>query len=116
MHIQLNYLRKIRKRSKLSLEDIALLMNQANYSNLSRFEKGNRPPSIAFLLVYHLLFSVPLDKFFELHIEEMRPVLFRRIQVLLDNLRSSEPNSNQRTRIEFLEGALTRLTPQQTHE
>lgn len=101
-----NYLRVYRKRSSLTQADIAFLMKLPDYSNISRYEKGQREPSIEFLLVYHLLFNTSVESFFEPQSGIMLPGLQKQIELLLNNLRSQNTTD---PRIKFLEEALIRI-------
>lgn len=84
-------------------------MKLPDYSNISRYEKGQRSPSIELLLVYHILFATSVESFFEPQSEIIRPCLRERIETLTNNLKNeNEPNND--TRIKFLEEALIRLT------
>lgn len=101
-----NYLRAYRKRSSLTQADIAFLMKLPDYSNISRYEKGQREPNVEFLLVYHLLFNTSVESFFEPQSGIMLPGLQKQIEILLANLRGinmSDP------RIKSLEEALIRI-------
>lgn len=101
-----NYLRVYRKRSSLTQADIAFLMKLPDYSNISRYEKGQREPSIEFLLVYHLLFSTTVESFFEPQSGSLLPGLQKQIKQLLGNLRSANATD---PRIKFLEEVLIRI-------
>jgi transcriptional regulator with XRE-family HTH domain len=105
----INFLRIYRKRSPLTQADIAFLMKLSDYSNISRYEKGQRSPSMEFLLVYHILFATSIESFFEPQSEIIRSGLLERIEALIIDLKNqSDPNNE--TRIEFLEKVLIRLT------
>lgn len=101
-----NYLRVYRKRSSLTQADIAFLMKLPDYSNISRYEKGQREPSVEFLLVYHLLFNASVESFFEPQIGIILPALREQIERLLNNLKSTNATD---PRIKSLEEALIRI-------
>ncbi|MEZ4927904.1 MAG: helix-turn-helix transcriptional regulator [Saprospiraceae bacterium] len=101
-----NYLRAHRKRSSLTQADIAFLMKLPDYSNISRYEKGQREPSVEFLLVYHLLFNTTVESFFETQSGIILPGLVEQVQQLIDNLKKEKPHD---PRIKFLKGALIRI-------
>ena len=105
----INFLRIYRKRSPLTQADIALLMNLPDYSNISRYEKGQRSPSIELLLAYHFLFATSIESFFEPQSEIIRSDLRERIEPLINDLKKEEDKTNN-TRIKFLEEVLIRLT------
>lgn len=98
-----------RKRSPLTQADIAFLMKLSDYSNISRYEKGQREPSVEFLLVYHHLFNTSVESFFKPHSETIRSCLAERIIVLVTDLKN-ESDLDNGTKIKFLKDALIRLT------
>lgn len=101
-----NYLRVYRKRSSLTQADIAFLMKLPDYSNISRYEKGQREPSIEFLLVYHLLFNASVESFFVPQSGMILSDLQHQIELLLSNHRSANATD---PRIKFLEEVLIRI-------
>lgn len=105
-----NYLRVFRKRSDLMQSDIGFLMNQPDYSNISRCEKGQRKPNIEMLLLYHLLFDVPIESLFERQKDALNEDLIIRIELLLKELKQVEQSPKVNSRIAFLASTLTRLT------
>ncbi len=106
-----NYLRVYRKRSGLIQEDIAYLLNLPDYSNISRYEKGQRAPNTELLLTYHHLFDVPVESFYEQESEIVRLNLIQRIRALISELKEEKQITLKNTlRIKFLEQVITRLT------
>jgi transcriptional regulator with XRE-family HTH domain len=105
----INFLRIYRKRSPLTQADIAFLIKFPDYSNISRYEKGQRTPSIELLLLYHHLFNASMESFFEPQSEIIRADLLERIQPLIINLKNEGEKSND-SRIKFLEQVFIRLT------
>ncbi len=82
-----NYLRVYRKKSGLVQEDIAYLLNLPDYSNISRYEKGQRSPTTELLLTYHHLFDVPIESFYEQESETIRFNLIQRTKDLIQGIR-----------------------------
>lgn len=105
-----NYLRTYRKQSHLQLSDIAFLADTSDSSALSRYEKGERCPSLPILLLYHLLFDVPIEQLFDLQLHELKKVLVTRITDLIDMIESLDTSAKNIARISFLQHALTRLS------
>ena len=110
MVIQHNHLRMFRKQSQLNQADIAFLMQLPDYSSISRWEQGQRPPSIDMLAVYHLLFDIPIGTLIESQKTQVHSMLVQQIDLLLQELRKAQPSQKIMGRIHFLETALTRLT------
>src|SRR5690242_6141144 len=105
-----NYLRVYRKRSPLTQGDIAYLMNLPDYSSISRYEKGQRSPSIEMLLVYHHLFNESIEIFFEPESAIVLSSLLERIRKLIVDLEGETNVLNNSSRVKFLEQVINRLT------
>jgi transcriptional regulator with XRE-family HTH domain len=99
-----------RKRSQLNLDDIAFLMQLPDKSSVSRWEQGQRTPSLDLLAVYHLLFDIPMETLLESHKQETATKLVQQIGLLLGELRKLPPSQKVIGRLSFLESVLTRLT------
>jgi len=104
-----NFLRLYRKRSSLSQKDIAFLMRLSDYSKISRYEKGQRTPSIELLLVYHHLFDTSIKSFFESYSESIELSLAEQIKYLIGDLKKKDNIPKNISRIRFLEQVLRRL-------
>lgn len=107
-----NYLKMYRKKSPLTQSDIAFLMELTDYSNISRYEKGQRNASIDFLLMYHLLFNTSIESFYEQQSDQILSKLLNRIDLLIEDIRKEERSRINTFRIEFLESVINRLTNQ----
>lgn len=105
-----NYLRVYRKRSGLIQEDISFLLDLPDYSNISRYEKGQRTPTIELLLTYHHLFETPVESFFEQDSEIIKARLIPRLIELLSLLKKDQITLKDTQRIRFLEQTIKRLT------
>jgi transcriptional regulator with XRE-family HTH domain len=105
-----NYLKVFRRRSPLMLEDIAFLLNLTDYSNISRYEKGQRTPTLELLLAYHFLFDTTIESFFELESRIIKQSFIERVKELLAELKKEEQITlKNTTKIKFLEQVITRL-------
>lgn len=104
------YIRLYRKRSPLILSDIAYLLKLSDYSNLSRYEKNERTPSMELLLAYHHLFNTSIESFYEPLSQAVLAMLTEQIKLLIDKLKNEETVPNVVSRVEFLKQALIRLT------
>lgn len=109
------YLRMYRKRSHLSLPDMAFLLDLSDYSNISRFERSKRSPNITALIVYHLLFNTPIEEFFGRQMKEIKPMLTKRISALLENFKELGGGQDLDAKVSFLTDALLRLTSDTAH-
>jgi len=114
MQIHHNYLRMCRKVSHLNQSDIAFIMRLPDSSSISRWEQGQTMPHIEVLMVYHLLFDIPIESLFERQKQSLSDRLTERIRLLLENLKVLEPSEKGSERISFLESTLARLSAPQT--
>lgn len=58
------YLRTYRRRSGLGQQDLAILLGCEHRAKVSRYERGQREPTLATLLAYEVIFRVPLRVLF----------------------------------------------------
>lgn len=110
MRYNKNYLRQYRKLTDITQSDIGFLLNQPDNIKICRYEQGERKPPMDMILLYHLLFNVPVDSLFEIQKDNLNEDLIVRINSLIHELKQHEPSQRVRNRIEFLTNALTRLT------
>lgn len=109
MLIQHNYLSLTRKKSFLTQSDIAFVMKLPDYANVSRWENGQREPSLEALLLFELLFDTPIAVLFERLKCELVPILAERIMTRIQQLKESPSDSTTPKRIDYLHVAFTRL-------
>jgi transcriptional regulator with XRE-family HTH domain len=90
--------------------DVAFVMQLSDYANVSRWERGERIPDIEKLLMYELLFNVPISELFDRQKSEVAQAMAKRIGSLLSELKTPYPTSIVADRIAYLDSVLTRLT------
>lgn len=112
MHITTNNLRLYRKRAHLIQEDVAFISSIADYATISRIENGQAKPNLEVAIVYHLLFEMPVDTFFEDITASVKVSIVDRLKLRLENLQQNHSGSNVMKRIDFLQAVLARLTNQ----
>lgn len=105
-----NYLREYRKRTALTQADIGFLLNQPDTVSICRYEHGERKPPMEMVLLYHLLFNVPVHSLFEIQKDNLNEDVIVRIGQLLEQLKQRSPSQRVNSRIAFLTEVLTRLT------
>ena len=110
MLTEYEYLRSSRKKTDITQSDMGFLMQLSDCSNISRCENGDRRASLDMLLVYHLLFDIPLLPLFEVRKDNLIEDLIVRVTDLLQQLRREKETPKIKGRIAFLTEALTRLT------
>lgn len=109
MPIQKNSLRMYRKKSPLNQADVAFLLQLPDYSNISRWEQGQRTPNNEVLLAYYLLFAMPIEPFLVIQKDYLARLLAERIPKLLSDLESMRQSQKVGSRIAYLESVIIRL-------
>ena len=105
-----NDLRVYRKRTDLTQSDIGFLLNLPDTVSICRYEHGERKPPMEMVLLYHLLFNVPVHSLFEVKKDNINEDVIARIGQLLEALKKQHQSQRVRGRVEFLTAALNRLT------
>lgn len=75
-------LRQVRTDADVSQQDVAFLLNM-DTGNLARYERGKRTPTPQILLVYHILFGVPISELLSPLLKEVKQSLIERSSLLL---------------------------------
>lgn len=112
MHIQNNYLRWYRKRSQLTQADIGFILHVGDCSTISRAEKGIRAPSIEMLIVYHIMFDVPIEAIVKREKLELMKEVRRRVTLRIAELQQLPQDEKVSGRIAFLRSVLSKINPQ----
>ena len=99
-----NYLRMYRKKSPLTQSDMSFLIGLKEISNISRYEKGQRQPTIEF----HI-FELSIESFYKPQSELIKGHLTERIQMLIFEIKKSNNTLKNTPRIKFLEQIIIRL-------
>lgn len=99
-----------RKRSRLTQKDISYFLNLKDPSSISRFESGERNVPLEVVLLYHILFSVPIEPHIEKQLEDIKESVKKGIPTLLDEISQSEPSTRNQRRIQHLENILFSLS------
>ena len=105
-----NYLRSYRKDTALTLKDIATLLGKRDKSYIGRIENGMRPPTIEVVMLYHLLFDVPIDEFFIPQKQDVTEKLLENTATLIDKLQVLPLEQNAKSRVTFLKSVFTKIT------
>jgi transcriptional regulator with XRE-family HTH domain len=99
-----------RKQSKLTQSDISFIMDLSDVANISRWELGLRSPNVDMLIIYHLLFNIPVETLFARQKQELTEFTRKRIGQLLEALKLIPGDSKVASRVAFLDSVLTRLS------
>ncbi|UPT68013.1 MAG: hypothetical protein M0D57_04955 [Sphingobacteriales bacterium JAD_PAG50586_3] len=104
--------RALRLQTPVSQTDLTFLLEKDNSSGLSSVERGNVTPTLRIVLLYHLVFDMPLETLVQGYKEHMRIFLQDRLTTRIEQLKSAPQTPKRSLRLAYLEQALTRLSPQ----
>lgn len=110
METRFNQLKKLRRSSHLSQEDIAFILSLKGISVLSRYEAGKRLPNAKHLLMLHLIYGTPIEALYGEHKAMLKDEIIDRLAKLHSKCEAKGGNAKIQRRKAFLESALTRLT------
>lgn len=102
-------LKKARKESKVSLQDMAYILDM-DTSNLSKYERGINYPPMLVLLGYHILTKVPLTKIFKVNLENLYTNLSLKITNLISFLEDEVRTEKISKRLLSLENLLDNIS------
>jgi transcriptional regulator with XRE-family HTH domain len=105
-----HYLTISRKRSRLTQSDVSYFLNLKDPSSVSRWEAGEREVPFEALLIYHILFQIPIQDYISKQKKCSKEGITKRIPVLLEELKQLERTPRVQRRIDFLNNTLTRLS------
>lgn len=103
-------LRSYRRKTCLTQEDVAELFGNKDVSQISRYETCPITPQMEVAILYHLIFNVPMIRFFGQQRENLRKRLLLRIPNILDELNVVESTPHIVEKKEFLKNLLSELT------
>lgn len=63
-HLLANYLKMYRRRSGLLQHELAVLLGCESGSKVSRYERGQRDPTLPTIVAYEVVFRAPLHRLF----------------------------------------------------
>lgn len=96
MNSKNNTLADLRRAAGVSLKDLAYLIH-VDAAHLHKVEVGQRRPSLAIILTYHMLFRAPFEVMFADLYAHLHAQLLDRSQRLIENLeRLRSPKSSDR--------------------
>lgn len=101
----------LRAQSPLTQTDIATLLGRGN-GGVSQMELGKVSPTLPLLLIYHLLFSTPIETLVQGYREHMRLHLIENLPKCIQALKDRSQTPMLEHRIKHLEDTLIRLTAQ----
>jgi len=101
-----NYLRTYRRRAGLTQDEVAYLLGNESGTQVSRYERFARQPSLRTVVAYEVIFRAPALELFAGLAQRVAEVTLRRAHSLADRLHSANPDRLTLKKLQFLE-ALT---------
>ncbi len=89
MHTHTHLLKQIRTGAEVMQQDVAFLLN-IDSGNLARYENEKRIPTPEILLMYHILFGVPISELLSPLLKNVKKNLIKRSTLLL-----TQPHAKQ---------------------
>lgn len=105
----ISYLKQARKNANLSLQDMAYLL-EMDVSNLSKYERGIKIPSLRVILGYHTITKTPLPKLFKQHFLGIVDGVSNSVTHLIAELEEEMTSPKMKKRIEALYEALNNIS------
>ena len=103
----IHYLRSYRLRWGLSQKELAYLLGWDRPDVISRFEKKQRPPTLALAMACFILFDVQAAEFFPDLSAGIEHLMMARVQELYETIQG-DPSRRTKKKIELLEAAIER--------
>ncbi|MBL7789367.1 MAG: helix-turn-helix domain-containing protein [Chitinophagales bacterium] len=100
-----NHLKRSRKKSKLTIQDIAFLLDY-DVSNLSKYERAVKSVPLHISLGYHIISNEPLFKYFQTDIFSLADRISRKVVQLMGQLEDEIQTKKVQMRVEALEDIL----------
>jgi transcriptional regulator with XRE-family HTH domain len=109
-------MRSHRKKSALTLSDIANLLGMKDNSYISRIENGQRPPTVEVILLYSLLFDAPIDELFISQMQDVTQKFLAHSAILLKELQVLPESHESQARSSFIQSVITKITDIEPYE
>lgn len=97
-----NYIEMYRKRTALSQAELAVLMAVENGSTVSRFESGERTPTLEGLIALEIICEQPIQKIFAGVADGVRENIGVRAAALLESTSDAKADQHLATKLSVL--------------
>jgi transcriptional regulator with XRE-family HTH domain len=97
-----NYLRTYRKKSGLSQEEVAFLLDCKNATKVSRYERFARKPSLETLFAYEVVFGAPARELFAGAYQKVEKRISNRAQLLARKVSRATPDKMAPRKLQIL--------------
>ena len=105
-----NNMNAYRKRTGLTLQDVAFLIGQNHNVNVCRYEKGTVTPDLKTIIAYEVLFEVSISFLFPLLYRKYSHQIKQNIPTLITKLKTENNTYSTEQRIHSLERIHKMLT------
>ena len=106
-----NYLRKFRKSSALSQEEVTFLLGAHGSAKVCRHERFFHVPSLEVALAYQVIFQEPVSVLFPGMFQRVEAQVMARAKVLLSRHWKHLPAHRKNRKRQVLQGILKNLKP-----
>lgn len=110
MSQHISYLKKSRKQSHLSQDDVMYLLGINNKSLLSRYENGERHPHVHHLIIFYLIYNKDIEELYEPLICIIQEEVAERLKTLIEHKERKGGSTKIQRRKQYLKDVLNRLT------
>lgn len=97
-----NYLRRYRRRTTLSQDDVAFLMGAFCGTSVSRHERNSRQTAFLTALAYECIYGIAVADLFEGEIADIRAGVMKRAEKLRESLHHRTKDRNRHHKIRHL--------------
>jgi transcriptional regulator with XRE-family HTH domain len=97
-----NYLRTYRKRSGLSQDEVAFLLDCKNGTKVSRYERFARKPSLETLFAYEVVFGAPARELFAGAYQKVEKRIMNRAHLLARKVSRATPDPMATRKLQIL--------------
>ena len=110
----IHYLKTFRKRTGVSLQDMASIIG-IDAGHLSKIESGQLNPPVIIILSYQLILKIPIERLLKNHYPELTNLSLVNAQVLKEELLQGEVTAARAGRITKLDIVIDRLLDLKKH-
>jgi len=104
-----NRMKHHRKRKMLKQSDMRHLSDASNHITLSRYENGDRIPSLESALIYHIVLNEPMKKLFPQFYKHLSEKLSERAKTLISSLEQMKKDYTTKNKIDYLNELINRI-------
>ena len=105
-----NYLRRHRKPTGLSQEELAILLGFESGGQVARQEMGHRKPSLQTALAYEAIYGKSVRELFLGDAQQVETIIRNNVRKLQGEIARRKPGKRREAKLAFLKDLLNRLS------